>query len=63
MTDSIFLITQQEQEKIACIRIMVDKINILLDSLSDPVKENIKYEIEVFKNESDYLNDMLASIQ
>ena len=63
MTDSIFVITQQEQEQITYIRMMVDRINTVLDDLSDPVKEHIKYEIEVFKNESEYLTDMLASIQ
>ena len=63
MTDSIFVITQQEQEQITYIRMMVDRINSVLNDLSDPVKEHIKYEIEVFKNESEYLTDMLASIQ
>lgn len=63
MTDSIFVITQQEQEQITYIRMMVDRINTVLNDLSDPVKEHIKYEIEVFKNESEYLTDMLASIQ
>ena len=63
MTDSIFVVTQQEQEQITYIRMMVDRINTVLNDLSDPVKEHIKYEIEVFKNESEYLTDMLASIQ
>lgn len=63
MTDSIFVITQQEQEQITYIRMMVDRINAVLNNLSDPVKDHIKYEIEVFKNESEYLTDMLRSIQ
>lgn len=63
MTDSIFVLTQQEQEQITYIRMMVDRINTVLNDLSDPVKDHIKYEIEVFKNESEYLTDLLASIQ
>lgn len=63
MTDSIFVLTQQEQEQITYIRMMVDRINTVLNDLSDPVKDHIKYEIQVFKNESEYLTDILASIQ
>ena len=63
MIDSVFVLTQQEQEQIVHIRMMVDRINTLLSDLSDPVKDHIKYEIEVFKNESEYLTDILASIQ
>ena len=63
MTESIFVLTQQEQEQITYIRMMVDRINTVLNDLSDPVKDHIKYEIEVFKNESEYLTDLLASIQ
>lgn len=62
MTDSIFIITQQEQEKIVNIRVMVDRISQALDNLSPQIREHIKYDIEVFKNESEYLTDMLASI-
>jgi len=63
MSDSVFVITQQEQEQITYIRLMVDRINSVLNDLSDPVKEHIKYEIEIFKNESEYLTDLLSSIQ
>jgi len=63
MPNSIFAITQQEQEQITNIRIMVDKISQALDNLSPQIREHIKYDIEVFKNESEYLTDMLASIQ
>lgn len=63
MTDSIFVLTQQEQEQITYIRMMVDRINTVLNDLSDPVKDHIKFEIQVFKNESEYLTDILASIQ
>ncbi len=63
MTDPIFVLTEQEQEQITYIRMMVDRINTVLNDLSDPVKDHIKYEIEVFKNESEYLTDLLASIQ
>jgi len=63
MPNSIFAITQQEQEQITNIRIMVDKISQALDNLSPQIREHIKYDIEVFKNESEYLTDMLASMQ
>jgi len=63
MPNSIFAITHQEQEQITNIRIMVDKISQALDNLSPQIREHIKYDIEVFKNESEYLTDMLASIQ
>jgi hypothetical protein len=42
---------------------MIDKISQALDNLSPQIREHIKYDIEVFKNESEYLTDMLASIQ
>jgi hypothetical protein len=63
MPDSIFVITQQEQEQITNIRVMVDTISQALDNLSPQIREHIKYDIEVFKNESEYLTDMLASMQ
>jgi len=63
MINSIFVVTQEEQEQIANICVMVDKIVQSLDSLSPETREHIKYEIEVFKNESEYLTDMLTSIQ
>jgi hypothetical protein len=63
MTDSIFVITKQEQQQIVNIRMMVDKISQALDNLSPEIREHIKYDIQVFKNESEYLTDMLRSIQ
>lgn len=63
MTDSIFVITEQEQQQIVNIRMMVDKISQALDNLSPEIREHIKYDIQVFKNESEYLTDMLRSIQ
>lgn len=63
MYNSIILITNQEQQEISNIRLMIDKISQALDNLSPQIREHIKYDIEVFKNESEYLTDMLASIQ
>lgn len=62
MTDSIFVLTQEEKEHLANIRLMVDRISQSLDSLSPIIRQHIKFEIEVFKNESEYLTDILASI-
>ena len=45
MTDSIFVITQQEQENIINIRVMVDRISQALDNLSPQIREHIKNEI------------------
>jgi hypothetical protein len=61
--NSIILITNQEQQEISNILLMIDKISQALDNLSPQIREHIKYDIEVFKNESEYLTDMLASIQ
>lgn len=63
MFNSIILITNQEQQEISNILLMIDKISQALDNLSPQIREHIKYDIEVFKNESEYLTDMLASIQ
>jgi len=62
MNDSIFVVTQQEKEQLIQIRSMLDKINSALDQLPSHLKEHVKYEIEVFNKESEYMADMLYSI-
>lgn len=62
MNDSIFVVTQQEKEQLIQIRSMLDKINSALDQLPSHLKDHVKYEIEVFNKESEYMADMLYSI-
>lgn len=62
MDQSILIITDHEKEQIVQIRSMMDKINSALEKLPSHIKEHIKYEIEVFNKESEYMSDMLYSI-
>lgn len=62
MNDPIFVVTQQEKEQLIQIRSMLDKINSALDQLPPHLKDHVKYEIEVFNKESEYMADMLYSI-
>ena len=62
MNDPIFVVTQQEKEQLIQIRSMLDKINSALDQLPSHLKDHVKYEIEVFNKESEYMADMLYSI-
>lgn len=62
MNDSILVVTQQEKEHLLRIRSMLDKINSALDELPSHIREHVKYEIEVFNKESEYMADMLYSI-
>lgn len=62
MNQPILAITQQEKENIIHIKLMLDKIHNALYNLPDHVKNHIRYEIEVFDKESEYMADMLHSI-
>lgn len=62
MPDTILVLTSQEQEQLVHIRHTLDKLSSSLDKLPSHVKEHIKFEIEVFNREAEYMSDMLHSI-
>lgn len=62
MQDSMVILTAEDVQHIQFIKRTVDAIKYSLTQLSDQTKDHIKYEIEVFKNESEYLTDLLDTL-
>lgn len=62
MQDSTAILTTEDIKYIQFIKKTVDAIEYSLTQLSDQTKHHIKYEIEVFKNESEYLIDLLDTL-
>jgi hypothetical protein len=62
MTHSMLFISDQEKEQLVQIRLMTDRISYALDNLSPEVKEFLKSQIELFKNQADSFSDILQAL-
>jgi len=58
----VVVLTEDEKQQINYINQTANAMRLALVSLPDHIKEHIKYEIEVFNNETNYLRDVLESI-
>ena len=59
---TIFLLTDEDHKNIKFINQTISSLKLALANLPDDLKDHIKYEIEVFNQESNYLTDMLNTI-